>query len=404
MHPASIVAQQEIFGPVLAAMKFRTPKEAVELANNTAYGLAASVWSESVNVALHVAAQIKAGVVWVNSTNLFDAACGFGGYRESGFGREGGSEGLLEYLEPRWFRKAPSLNAQAQKKAEQVEVASPSIDRTVKLYIGGKQARPDSGYSVEIRGKKRELLGESPLGNRKDIRNAVEAARKAEGWAKTTAHNRAQVLYYIAENLSQRGGEIGTRLAAAVGKKQAAQEVNLSVERLFSYAGWTDKYEGMVHNPPFRNIAIAINEPVGTVGVVCPKQAPLLGFFSLVLPLIAAGNTVVAVPSESYPLITGDLYQVFETSDLPGGVVNLVTGRTSELLKVLAEHDDLDAIWCHGDEEMCATAKALSVGNLKQVWTNEGREIDFFSERQGEGRWYLEHAHQVKNIWVSYGE
>ena len=404
VHPASIVAQQEIFGPVLAAMTFRTPKEAVELANNTAYGLAASVWSESVNVALHVAAQIKAGVVWVNSTNLFDAACGFGGYRESGFGREGGREGLLEYLEPRWFRKAPSLNAQAQKKAEQVEVASPSIDRTVKLYIGGKQARPDSGYSVEIRGKKRELLGESPLGNRKDIRNAVEAARKAEGWAKTTAHNRAQVLYYIAENLSQRSGEIGTRLAAAVGKKQAAQEVNLSVERLFSYAVGTDKYEGMVHNPPFRNIAIAMNEPVGTVGVVCPKQTPLLGFFSLVLPLIAAGNTVVAVPSESYPLITGDLYQVFETSDLPGGVVNLVTGRTSELLKVLAEHDDLDAIWCYGDEEMCATAKALSVGNLKQVWTNEGREIDFFSERQGEGRWYLEHAHQVKNIWVPYGE
>jgi aldehyde dehydrogenase (NAD+) len=220
VHPASIVAQQEIFGPVLAAMTFRTPKEAVELANNTVYGLAASVWSESVNVALHVAAQIKAGVVWVNSTNLFDAACGFGGYRESGFGREGGREGLLEYLEPAWFRRAPSLNAGAQKKAEAVEVASPSIDRTVKLYIGGKQARPDSGYSVEIRGKKGERLGESPLGNRKDIRNAVEAARQAEGWAKTTAHNRAQVLYYIAENLSQRREEISTRLAAAVGRNK----------------------------------------------------------------------------------------------------------------------------------------------------------------------------------------
>jgi len=404
VHPASIVAQQEIFGPVLAAMTFRTPKEAVELANNTVYGLAASVWSESVNVALHVAAQIKAGVVWVNSTNLFDAACGFGGYRESGFGREGGREGLLEYLEPAWFRKAPSVNAKSPKKAEAVEVASPSIDRTVKLFIGGKQARPDSGYSVEIRGKKGELLGESPLGNRKDIRNAVEAARKAEGWAKTTAHNRAQVLYYIAENLSQRREEIASRLAAAVGKRQAAQEVELSIERLFSYAGWTDKYEGMVHNPPFRNIAIAMNEPVGTVGAICPGHAPLLGFFSLVLPLIAAGNTVVAVPSETYPLITGDLYQVFETSDLPGGVINLVTGRTMELLKVLGEHDDLDAIWCYGDEEMCATAKALSVGNLKQVWTNEGREIDFFSVKQGEGRWYLEHAHQVKNIWVPYGE
>jgi aldehyde dehydrogenase (NAD+) len=404
VHPTSVVAQQEIFGPVLAAMTFRTPQEAVELANNTVYGLAASVWSESINVALQTAAQIKAGVVWVNSTNLFDAACGFGGYRESGYGREGGREGLLEYLEPTWFQKAPALRPVPTKRGEEVEVANPAIDRTVKLYIGGKQARPDSGYSVEIRAKNGRLLGQSPLGNRKDIRNAVEAARKAGSWARTTAHNRAQVLYYIAENLSQREGEIAGRLAAAVGKKQAVLEVKRSVERLFSYAAWADKFDGAVHNPPFRNIAIAMNEAVGTVGVLCPAQTPLLGFFSLVLPLIAAGNTVVAVPSESYPLITGDLYQVFETSDLPGGVVNLVPGRPGDLLKVLAEHDDLDAVWCYGDAEKCATAKALSTGNLKQVWTNEGRDIDFFAEEQGEGPWYLEHAYQVKNIWVPYGE
>jgi aldehyde dehydrogenase (NAD+) len=404
VQPTSIVAQQEIFGPVLAAMTFRTPKEAVELANNTVYGLAASVWSESINVALQTAAQIKAGVVWVNSTNLFDAACGFGGYRESGYGREGGREGLREYLEPAWFRKAPALRNGAGKRNDAAEVANPTVDRTVKLYIGGKQARPDSGYSVEVRGKNGKLLGESPLGNRKDIRNAVEAARKAESWAKTTAHNRAQVLYYIAENLSQRADEITGRLASAVGKKQAALEVKLSVERLFSYAAWADKFDGAVHNPPLRNISIAMNEPVGTVGVICPAAVPLLGFFSLVLPLIGAGNTVVAVPSEKYPLISGDIYQIFETSDLPGGVVNLVTGRVTELLKVLAEHDDVDAIWCHGDTEACTTAKALSIGNLKQVWTNEGREIDFFDERQGEGPWYLEHAYQVKNIWVPYGE
>jgi aldehyde dehydrogenase (NAD+) len=404
VHPTSIVAQQEIFGPVLAAMTFRTPREAVELANNTAYGLAASVWSESINVSLHVASQLKAGVVWVNCTNMFDAACGFGGYRESGYGREGGREGLLEYLEPAWFKSARKLSAEPAASNGTAEVANPSIDRTVKLYIGGKQARPDSGYSVEVRGAKGQLLGESPLGNRKDIRNAVEAARKAEGWAKTTAHNRAQVLFYIAENLSQRGSEIAQRLAAAVGVQRAEQEVSASIERIFSYAAWADKFDGAVHNPPFRNIAIAMNEPVGTVGVLCPADAPLLGFFSLVLPLIAAGNAVVAVPSEKYPLVTGDLYQVFETSDLPGGVVNIVPGRSSELLKVLAEHDDLDAIWCYGDEALCATAKALSVGNLKQVWTNEGREIDFLDRKQGEGRWYLEHAYQVKNLWVPYGE
>jgi len=404
VHPTSIVAQQEIFGPVLAAMTFRTPREAVELANNTVYGLAASVWSESINVALHVSAQLKAGVVWVNSTNLFDAACGFGGYRESGYGREGGREGLLEYLEPTWFRKAPALKKNGAGKKARVEVANPGIDRTVKLYIGGKQVRPDSGYSIEIRGKKGELLGESPLGNRKDVRNAVEAARKAESWSKATAHNRAQVLYYIAENLSQRSEEIAARLAASVGKKQAAEEAQRSVERLFSYAGWADKFDGAVHNPPMRNVSIAMNESLGTVGVICPAEFPLLGFFTLALPLIAAGNTVVAVPSESYPLITADLYQVFETSDLPGGVLNIVAGRSTELLKVLAEHDDLDAIWCYGDAEMCATAKSLSVGNLKQVWTNEGRQIDFFDNTQSEGRWYLEHAHQVKNIWVPYGE
>ena len=408
VHPTSIVAQQEIFGPVLAAMTFRTPREAVEFANNTAYGLAASVWSESINVALHVAAQLKAGVVWVNSTNLFDASCGFGGYRESGYGREGGREGLFEYLEPAWFKHAPALKpaklAGGAAREQDADAAVPTIDRTVKLYIGGKQARPDSGYSIEVRGADGRLLGEAPLGNRKDIRNAVEAARKAEGWAKATAHARAQVLYYIAENLSQRGEEIAGRLAAAVGREQAQAEVRTGIERIFSYAAWADKYDGAVHNPPFRNIAIAMNEPIGTVGIICPAEAPLLGFLSVVMPAIAAGNTAIAVPSEAYPLITGDLYQVFETSDLPDGAVNIVTGRASELLKILAEHDDVDAIWCFGDEASGATAKALSIGNVKQVFTNEGRAIDWFDAKQGEGRWFLHHAHQVKNIWVPYGE
>ncbi|MFZ0958367.1 MAG: aldehyde dehydrogenase family protein [Candidatus Sulfotelmatobacter sp.] len=408
VHPTSVVAQEEIFGPVLATMTFRTPREAVELANNTVYGLASCVWSENINVALHVAAQLKAGVVWVNCTNLFDASCGFGGYRESGYGREGGGEGLLEYLEPSWFKNAAKLPAVHPPAIIEVEdetqPSTPAIDRTVKLYIGGKQARPDSGYSLEVRSPDGHLLGEAPLGNRKDIRNAVEAARKAEAWSKATAHNRAQVLFYCAENLSQRSDEIIRRLTAVVGEKQAAAEVDLGVQRIFSYAAWADKFDGAVHNPPFRNIAIAMNEPIGTVGVICPREAPLLGFLSLAMPLLAVGNTVIAVPSEAYPLITADLYQLFDTSDLPGGAVNIVTGYTSQLLKVLAEHDDVDAIWCFADEASATAAKALSTGNLKQVWTNEGREIDWFDSKLAEGRWFLEHATQVKNIWVPYGE
>src|SRR5438270_3962625 len=279
VHPTSIVAQQEIFGPVLAALTFRTPREAVELANNTAYGLAACVWSESLNVALHVAAQLKAGVVWVNCTNLFDASCGFGGYRESGYGREGGREGMREYLEPVWFKNAPKLPGHKQESKDLAEaVAVPTIDRTVKLYIGGKQVRPDSGYSMEVRAADGSLLGEAPFGIRKDIRNAVEAARKATAWAKATAHNRAQVLYYIAENLSQRRDEIARRLAAAVGEKQALAEVETGIERIFYYAAWADKFDGSVHNPPFRNVAIAMNEAIGNIGIVCPNEVPLLGF------------------------------------------------------------------------------------------------------------------------------
>jgi len=407
VHPTSVVAQQEIFGPVLAAMTFRTPSEAVELANNTAYGLAACVWSESLNVALHVAAQLKAGVVWVNCTNLFDAACGFGGYRESGYGREGGREGLREYLEPVWFKNAPQLphaKKHEAKELEESESAVPAIDRTVKLYIGGKQARPDSGYSMEVRAADGRLLGEAPLGNRKDIRNAVEAARKAEAWAKATAHNRAQVLYYCAENLSQRRDEVARRLAAVVGEKQALAEVDLGIERIFSYAAWADKFDGAVHNPPFRTIAIAMNEAIGTVGIICPNEVPLLGFLSLVMPALAVGNTVIAVPSETYPLITGDLYQLFDTSDVPGGAVNIVTGSASQLLKTLAEHDNVDAVWSFSDEASAVAAKAHSVGNLKQVWTNEGRAIDWFNSKQAEGRWFLDHATQVKNVWVPYGE
>ncbi|HEY5380913.1 MAG TPA: aldehyde dehydrogenase family protein [Acidobacteriaceae bacterium] len=411
VHPSSTVAQEEIFGPVLASMTFRTPAEAVELANNTTYGLAACVWSESINVALDVAAQMKAGVVWVNSTNLFDAACGFGGYRESGYGREGGKEGMVEYLVPAWThgeKAKVELVTEPVERDERTEIRdhnAPGIDRTVKQYIGGKQARPDSGYSFPVYGRDAKLVGEAPLGNRKDIRNAVEAARPAgTKWAKAAAHLRAQVLYYIAENLVQRHAEIVAKLAAFVGADQAAIEFDYSVERAFSYAAWCDKFEGSVHNPPFRMVTLAMKEAIGTVGILAPDDAPLLGLLSLIFPAIAMGNAVVAVPSERCATLMGELYQVLDTSDLPGGVVNLVSGKPTELGKTLAEHDDVDAIWSFRDEASSVLVKLGSVGNLKQVWTNEGVAVDWFDPKQAEGRWYLRHATQVKNIWVPYGE
>jgi aldehyde dehydrogenase (NAD+) len=404
---SAAVAQTEIFGPVLVAMSFRTPTEAVQLANNTVYGLACSIWSESISLALDVAPQIKAGVVWINTANQFDAACGFGGYRESGFGREGGREGMLEYLTPRSEDARPDLPARTVAPtaiSAPVPSSTPAIDRTAKLYIGGKQTRPDSAYSRAIHCPAGVWLADVGEGNRKDIRNAVEAAHQASGWARASAHNRAQVLYYIAENLAVRSSEFAQRIAAMTGAANAQAEVEASIERLFYYAAWADKYDGVVHQPPMHGITVALHEPLGVIGIVCPNEAPLLGLISLIAPAIALGNRVVVVPSEAHPLSAIDLYQVLDTSDLPGGVVNIVTGNADALAQTLASHSDVDALWRHdGSAPGCAEVERLSAQSLKRTWVSGSRGRDWFDTRQSAGTTVLAHASQVKNIWIPYG-
>jgi aldehyde dehydrogenase (NAD+) len=444
VSPATTIAQVEIFGPVLVSMTFRTPAEAVALANNTAYGLAASVWSENVNLALDVARKIEAGTIWVNCTNVFDAASGFGGYRESGYGREGGREGLWEYMRPAWEHtgaaesEAQTVQAERangtgkgrKKKAAEAalelapnghetnghsgnghtapdEIASwPALDRTPKLFIGGKQARPDSGYSRPVLGPRGDYLGEVGEGNRKDIRNAVEAAHAASGWASAIGHLRAQILYYLAENLSTRAEEFSQRIASMTGRGQhdAAREVEASIERLFTYGAWADKYDGAIHATPLRGVTLATHEPIGVMGLICPDERPLLGFVSLVAPAIAMGDTVIAVPSERHPLSATDFYSVLETSDVPAGVVNIVTGACATLGKVLAEHDDVDAIWSFSSVEGARLVEAASTGNIKRTWTDYGHPRDWLDATQGEGREFLREATQVKNIWVPTGE
>ncbi|MFA3916338.1 aldehyde dehydrogenase family protein [Ruegeria hyattellae] len=399
------LAQEEIFGPVLVSMNFRTPAEAVQLANNSRYGLAASVWTENINLALGIAPQIKAGVIWVNCTNQFDAAAGFGGYRESGFGREGGREGLYEYVKPSYLK---SLKDAALVKPHALsEGGSEGIDRTAKMYVGGKQARPDSGYSTPVTSPKGKLISHVGMGTRKDIRNAVEAASVASGgWAKASGHNKAQILYYIAENLAARAEEFQTRLSAMTGVtvKSATQEVDAAVNRLFTYAAWADKYDGQVHSVPVRGVTVAMKEPVGVIGIACPDDAPLLGFVSLVAPAIAMGNTVVAVPSPVHPLAATDLYQVFDTSDLPGGVVNIVTGDRDELTKTLADHYGVDGVWYQGTAEGSTMVEHAAAANLKRTWVNYGKAIDWMDPAQSEGQEYLRHATEVKNVWIPYGE
>jgi aldehyde dehydrogenase (NAD+) len=406
VFPSSTIAQVEIFGPVLVSMTFRTPEESVALANNTPFGLAASVWTENINLALDIAPKIKAGVVWVNSTNLFDASSGFGGYRESGFGREGGREGMFEYLaRPKSRAGTAGRASPAPGRTVNLEPRiSGNIDRTAKLFIGGKQARPDSGYARMIVSPKGKSLGEVGEGNRKDIRNAVEAAHAAKVWSRSTGHLRAQVLYYTGENLDARRDEFAARISAMTGtsKRDATREVEASVRRLFTYAAWADKWDGAVHSVPIRGVALAMNEPIGVVGVACPDEAPLLGLISLVAPLIATGNTAIVIPSEPHPLAATDLYQVFETSDLPGGVVNIVTGARDALAKVLAEHDDVEAMWYCGSDKGVKMVELASASNMKRTFCPTSG-ADWFSD-ETEGREFLRESVQVKNIWIPYGE
>ncbi|TGD66389.1 aldehyde dehydrogenase family protein [Tabrizicola sp. WMC-M-20] len=399
LSAASPLMQEEIFGPVLVSMTFRTPAEAVELANNTRYGLAATVWTENVNLALDIAPKLRAGVVWVNGTNMFDAAAGFGGVRESGFGREGGWEGLHAYLRPKG--KAAALKPVAPMPAPKSATVD-TLDRTAKLFIGGKQARPDGGYSTPVYSPKGALLGHVGLGNRKDIRNAVEAAQAAKGWGRTTAHSRAQILFYIAENLSARAEEFAAQIKAQTGSSGTA-EVEAAVARLFTYAAWADKFDGAVKSVPLRGVAMAMNEPCGVIGALCPDEAPLLGLISVMAPAIAMGNTCVLVPSHPFPLSATDFYQVLETSDLPAGVVNIVTGPHTDLAKPLAGHMDIDAVWSFSSSDISQMIEAESATNLKRTWVNNTRARDWFAP-EAEGRAFLRHATAVKTVWVPYGE
>jgi len=401
LSTAAHLMQEEIFGPVLVSSTFRTPDEAVEIANNTRYGLAATLWTENVNLALDVAPKLAAGVVWVNATNLFDAAAGFGGVRESGFGREGGWEGLAAYLKPGAATKPVKPVAPASPAHEEFD----GIDRTAKMYIGGKQTRPDSGYSSQVLSPRGKPLGHVGRANRKDLRNAVEAAQKAAGWGKTTGHLRAQILYYIAENLSARGAEFTARLADLTGKpaKSCKAEVETSLERLFTYAAWADKFDGAAKSVPIRGVALAMHEPVGIIGAFCPENAPLLGPVSLLAPAIAMGNRVILVASETAPLALTDLYQVLDTSDVPGGVVNILTGAHGDLAGAMASHMDIDAVWSFSSADISGEIERGAAGNLKRTWVNHGRNPDW-SISGGEGKRFLNAATEVKTIWVPYGE
>ncbi len=376
--PSSGIAREEVFGPVLVAMPFRTPEEAVALANNTAYGLAATVWCQGLATAHDVASRIKAGTVWINCANVFDAASGFGGYRESGFGREGGREGMLGYL------RLPEGDAPSYPPAEPKGAAG--VDRTHKLFVGGKQARADSGYSFRAPGVQ-AAAGEFARANRKDVRNAVEAANAAQPkWgAAGSAPLRAQILYYLAENLA------GARAAFAEGDA----EFDAAVRALFECAAWADKWDGRVHSVPMRAACLALVEPIGTVGIALPPHSGLLALVRSLGAALAMGNAAVVLASEAAPLAAAEMYRVIEASDVPAGVANLLTGPHADTLPTLAAHEGVEALWLLSEDPgAIEAARREAAASLKPVLV-AGAGADLAR--------LFEAGTQIKNVWIPYG-
>ena len=399
--PASYIAQIEIFGPVLTSLTFRTPSEAVAIANNTPYGLAASIWSENINLALDVAPKVKAGVIWINSTNLFDAACGFGGFKESGFGREGGSEGIRAYTKI----NLPVVRG-SKKTNNKIKISLPMIDRTPKLYIGGKQKRPDGGYSFPLNAVNNSFICDIAQANRKDVRDSVEIAAKS--FAKQLSNfNRSQILFYLAENLQQREKTFVDLLVALCGSSpvNASKEFSQSCERLFYYSAMADKFEGNVHNPPMRGLTLAMKEPLGVMTSILSDDSPLLNLVTVMGSVFSTGNTNIIVPGQKTSLIATELYQVLDTSDVPGGYVNILTAKENELNKTLSQHENIEGIWYFGaDSAQRSEIVKNTTSNIKRYWCPEEKHLDWTNVSEEFLNEFLYQSTQVKNIWIPYGE
>ena len=281
------------------------------------------------------------------------------------------------------------------------------ITKTPKVYIGGAFVRSESARTTKVSDAGGEFFGNIPQCTRKDLRNAVEAAAKAgPAWARRSPYNRAQILYRLAEMIEARSGELVAALVRFGAREaDAARGMSVGVDRLIHYAGWADKYEqllGSVNPVASAHFNFTVTEPMGVVGVIAPDSPPLLGLLSMIAPVIACGNTVVALASEKVPYPAILLGEMLATSDLPGGVVNLLTGFRRELIPTFATHAHLRAVYAVADS---AERKALRLGaasSVKRVrfaeWTGKGWFAD-----SAQGLDTIRDFVEVKTIWHPIG-
>ncbi|MFC3891825.1 aldehyde dehydrogenase family protein [Lentzea rhizosphaerae] len=281
-----------------------------------------------------------------------------------------------------------------------------SVAKTYKLYIGGAFPRSESGRSYPVTDSKGTFLANAAQGSRKDARDAVAAARKAfPGWSGATAYNRGQVLYRVAEVLEGRREQFITEVAASEGVqvKKAQSLVDTAIDRWVWYAGWTDKIAAVLgsSNPvagPY--FSFSTPEPTGVVAVLAPQQSSLLGLVSVIAPVIAAGNTCVVITSQDRPLPAITLSEVLATSDVPGGVVNIITGRTAEIAPWLASHADVNALDLTGaPESLRADLERSAAGTVKRVLRNKVSEDFTVTPDLSRIRAYLE----TKTVWHPMG-
>jgi len=284
-----------------------------------------------------------------------------------------------------------------------------NVRKTYKLYINGEFPRTESGRFYPVTSKSGEVLANACRGSRKDLRNAVQAARKAlPGWSGKTAYNRGQILYRIAEVCESRATELSDELRRqGATAADARKEVERVIDRWVYYAGWSDKFSQMIGsvNPvagPYYNFTVP--EPTGVVGVVAPEEPSLLGIISRIAPAIVGGNTVVAITSQSKPLAAITLGEVFETSDVPGGVVNLISGLKSELVPWLAAHMDVNAIDTTGvAEDAIASVQKAAAENVKRVVHFDGDDIGWLDERRSQSPYAIFDFQEMKTVWHPMG-
>ena len=274
--------------------------------------------------------------------------------------------------------------------------------KTYKIFIGGKFPRTESGRYFKVENSSGKLLANICLSSRKDFRNAVVAARKAQkSWQSTSALNKGQILYRVAEMLEGRKSQfIEELMITGLSKQKAKDEVEKSIDRLIYYAGWSDKFQQIYSsvNPVASNhFNFSVLEPMGVVSVISSNESALLGLVSTIAPIIVGGNTCVLLSSEKNPMVSISFAEVLNTSDVPHGVVNILTGKRKELIHHFASHMDINAVsYCGEDDEEIRDLEKVSVENLKRVRINRGIN---WNEDKGQSPYYIERFQETKTIW-----